>query len=82
MFKTLLPAKRVLPVRVTQRGRAIGAAFFLHDDEVMYFWDGASDPDALHTYPNDLSALDRHQDGRGSGHERVSNGQRASATAS
>ena len=54
MLKTLLPARRVLPVRVTQRGRVIGAAFFVHDDATMYFWDGASDPDALHSYPNDM----------------------------
>lgn len=54
MLNTLLPAQRILPVRVTQHGRVIGAAFFVHDDNTMYFWDGASDPDALQSYPNDL----------------------------
>jgi hypothetical protein len=54
MLRTLLPARRVLPVRVKQHERVVGAAFFLHDDKVMYFWDGASDPDTLHSYPNDL----------------------------
>jgi hypothetical protein len=54
MLSILLPAQHVLPLRVTQDGRVVGAAFFVHDDRAMYFWDGASDPDDLQSYPNDL----------------------------
>jgi hypothetical protein len=54
LLRRLVPADRVLAVRVRREGRPIGTGFFLHDDKVMHFWDGASEPEALPSYPNDL----------------------------
>jgi hypothetical protein len=50
----LVPADRVFSVCVKHEGNIIGAAFYPHDERIMYFWDGASDSNFLELSPNEL----------------------------
>jgi hypothetical protein len=54
LMACLTPADRLISVRVRFQGSVIGAAFYPHDTQSMYYWDGASDLAHLELCPNEL----------------------------
>jgi len=54
LLKHLLPAGRVFALTVKHGNEVIAAGFYPHDDQSMYYWDSAYDPDYLQLSPNEL----------------------------
>ena len=54
LWDELMPAGRLLALRVVHGGETVAAGLFPHDDRMMFFWGGASWTRAYALYPNEL----------------------------
>ena len=54
LFEHLHAADRLFAVWVKYDGKVIASAFYPHDGQTMYFWEGGYDPQYLHASPNEF----------------------------
>jgi hypothetical protein len=54
LWDALMPARRLLALRVCRGDEVIATGVFPHDERAIYFWGGASWPSAYSLYPNEL----------------------------
>jgi hypothetical protein len=54
LWDTLMPAGKLLALRVRRGDETVATGLFPHDERAIYFWGGASWPSAYSLYPNEL----------------------------